>query len=248
MDAGVEQGFGGIDVADADDDGLIHDKGLHRRRAPARKPPQMIAIECPVQRFRPEPGEQVMCRARGLPEQTAEAARVGVAKEASGIQLPVVMVVLARFNVRIEHTQTAGHAEMQYGTASMSVHQQVFRAAFDRFDALTRQGANEDLRNRPAQLRLAYDQAGNDFAEQVRSDTQPRGFDFGQFRHVCNLSLRFCAGIAEQGVCLGFIEGIVQSRFAASRGQGIAFACQSVMDQRAVRENQFSRYGWRTPG
>ena len=54
VNAGGEQRLGRVDVADPDDDMLIHQEGFHRRAAPARGAPQIIAVEIRTERLRPQ--------------------------------------------------------------------------------------------------------------------------------------------------------------------------------------------------
>src|SRR5512146_3047744 len=59
-DAGGEQRFGNVDVADADDDLLVHQERLYRCRATARPAPQVGAIEIVAERLGPQRGKQPM--------------------------------------------------------------------------------------------------------------------------------------------------------------------------------------------
>jgi monoamine oxidase len=139
MDAGREQRFARVDVADADDDGLIHHEHFHRRAAPARTHPEDIAIEVVRQRFRAKTGKQFMRFAARLPKLATETARIGETQDASGIESPIDVVVRADRHIGRQHAQRAGHAQVQQRAARRRVREQVFRAALDRFDALTRQ-------------------------------------------------------------------------------------------------------------
>src|SRR6201991_5271664 len=54
IDAGGEQGLARADVADADDHRVIHQEGLHRRRASARHRPQEVPVEFVGKRLGPD--------------------------------------------------------------------------------------------------------------------------------------------------------------------------------------------------
>src|SRR5690348_473708 len=62
-DAGTEQRFVGVDVADADDEVIVHERLLDRDAAPARDAPQVIRIECRIERLGAQVPQQWM-RAR----------------------------------------------------------------------------------------------------------------------------------------------------------------------------------------
>src|SRR5690606_35418542 len=80
IDAGGEQRFASVDVADAHHHGVVHDERLDRHAAPARQAKQPVTIEIVAQRLRPQAGEQHMIERIFAPEQRAEAAWVGVAQ------------------------------------------------------------------------------------------------------------------------------------------------------------------------
>jgi ligand-binding sensor domain-containing protein/signal transduction histidine kinase len=187
--AGREQGFGDIDVADADDDALVHQEGLHRRAAAAARREQVVAVEGVAERFGAEVAQQFVRRVRGLPEQTAEAARVVETQYAVVVEHQVDMIVRCRRYAGIEHPQRSGHAEMQERRARVGVQQQVLGAPLGAFDAAADEHPLDLVRNRPAQIRPSQYRAYDDTTFDVRRDPATRGFDFGQFGHdACYLS------------------------------------------------------------
>src|SRR5690349_16411964 len=78
MDPRGEQRLARIDVADADDDRLVHQELLDRGLAAARAAPQQFAVEGIRQGFRAETREQRMRGPARLPQLAAETARIGV--------------------------------------------------------------------------------------------------------------------------------------------------------------------------
>jgi hypothetical protein len=183
MDAGTEQRFGSVDVAYAHHDALIHEEMLHRRAATATAREQVGAIELLRQRLRPEPAQQVMSLARGLPEQGAEAARVGEAQHASAVECEIHMVVRLRGCGGREHPQTARHAQVQDGAAALGVEQQVLGATPHLGNALTRQLATDRGGDGPAQIGAAQRGCHDPPALDVGRDAAAGGFDFGQLGH-----------------------------------------------------------------
>ena len=183
-DAGAEQRLGGVDVADADDDPLVHEEILDRPPAPARAREEIVAVERVAERFGTEVAQQLVRAAGRLPEPATEAARVVEAQQASRIEHEVDVVVRAQRDVGREHAQRPGHAEVHDHGARLGVQQQVLRAALDRRDALAAQVGGERFRHGPAQCALAHDELAHDASRHVRRDAAARGFDFGQLGHA----------------------------------------------------------------
>ena len=71
---------------------------------------------------------------------------------------------------------------MQQRTAYFSVQQQIFGAAFYRFDALAGQKFADFCWNGPAQVGSAQGYAEHAAADQIGRNAAASGFDFWQFR------------------------------------------------------------------
>src|SRR5690606_19341475 len=183
IDAGSEQRFAGVDVADAHHHGVVHDERLDRHAAPARQAEQSIAVELVTERLRPEAGEQRMIERIGTPEQRPEAAWVGVAQGHARLQQDIDVLVLFRRKLAIHQPQAAGHAQMRDQRTRLRLDQQVLGAPLDRLDTLAGQAHVQVFRNRPAQAPLTHDHTADTLADEMRLDTAAGGFDFGKFRH-----------------------------------------------------------------
>ena len=71
-DAGAKQGLARIDIADADDDALVHQEDLHRSSASARLARRGSRVEPGLERLRSERSQQWMLFGRtGAPVQAA---------------------------------------------------------------------------------------------------------------------------------------------------------------------------------
>ena len=123
---------------------------------------------------------------------------IGETEQATRVEQPVKVIVLAGCRVGIEHAQAAGHAEMEQGASCLRMHQQIFRAALNGFDALAGQRGDQEYRDRPAQFRLADDELRDALTEQMWRDATAGRFNFGQFGHGVIDSVRAGVNIAEQ--------------------------------------------------
>src|SRR5690606_39323222 len=97
--AGPEQVLGGVDVAHAHNDPLVHQERLHRRAAAAAARIQPVAVEVAGKRLGAQALQQLVHGAGRLPQQAAEAARIGEAQYPARVQADVDVVVRSE-----EHT------------------------------------------------------------------------------------------------------------------------------------------------
>ena len=194
MDAGAEQGFGGVDVADAHDDALIHQEVFDRCAAACGSTHQIRGVKLVVERLGAEMGEQLMGLAGGLPEQGAESAWIGKAQHGAILQMDIDVIVRARRGVLRQHAQAAGHAQMHDGATALGIEQQIFGAAAGSLDALAGQYLGDFRRNGPAQVGATQGDIGDASPDDVRCDAASGGFHFGQFRHT------LCSEVGEAGI------------------------------------------------
>ena len=192
-DAGAEQGFRRIDVADADHQRSVHQDRLDGLAAPGQRRVQPAAVELGGERLGAERGEQrvPLDVVAGVPGDEAEAARIPVAEQPIG-QDEVYVVVALRWGARRDETQAAGHAEVddqraapgRAGSVAAAVDQQVFGTAADGIDrAAAKEGVQPGVEFDP-QPRAARDRAEQLASFQQRGDAQAADFDLGEFRHV----------------------------------------------------------------
>lgn len=188
-DAGVEQAFGRVDVADADDQVTVHQQGLDRCFAPAGQCIQPLAVEGRIQRFDAQHGEQrVTLDLRPLvPEHAPEAA--GVAQTQDGVrEQQVEMVVLSCRRTGRDQAQAARHAEVEDQPAAPlaagKIEQQVLAAPHDGFQRQAREALRQSGRNFRAQAGRAHHRAKCRLAGQMGEQAQAADFDFGEFGHL----------------------------------------------------------------
>ena len=183
-DPGGEQRFGRVDVADPDHHRLVHQEALDRGRAAAAGAVQGVAVESVRQRFRPEARQQRVQRARRLPEQAAEPARVVEAQQAAVVECDIDVVMRAYRRALRQHPQAAAHAQVHQRAAGGGIQQQVLGAPAHGIDALAGEPGLDLARNRPAQIRPAQHDARHFAIEQMRHQAAAGGFDFGQLGHA----------------------------------------------------------------
>ncbi len=179
IDAGGEQRFAGVDVADPDHHRVVHDERLDRHAPPARQLEQTLAGESVGQRFRAEVAQQLVFQWRQAPEHGAEAPRIGVAQGHARGQLDVDVLVATGRGAALHQPQAAGHAQVADQRTGLGAQQQVLGAALDADDALSGQAHVQVFGNRPAQAPLAHDHALDALAFEVGGDAPAGGFDFG---------------------------------------------------------------------
>ena len=167
----------------------VHEERLDRRGAAARRAPQRVAGELPSKRLGAKRGEQRVNGSGCLPQQGAEAARIGEAQDQPPLarlrfEPDVDVVVPARRRIGWQHAQRAGHAQVEQRTARRRMQQQIFCAALHRVDALAGQALGNLARDRPAQVRTTQRHHAHAPADQIGRNATARGFDFGKFRHT----------------------------------------------------------------
>lgn len=157
----------------------IHDERLDRGLATLALRVQIGRVERRAQGFRTEAGEERMS-GRVLGQQhRAEAARVAQAQDRSVVEAPVDVVV-ARSGLRgLGEAQAPRHAEMDELGDSAEVEQQVFAAPGEAVEREAPQLRVEVGRDRPAQTRLANDDAGQHATLQTGRQAGAGGLDFG---------------------------------------------------------------------
>ena len=180
MDTRAEEGLGGIDVAHADDDALVHQELLHGDLAAARPAREVGTVEPAVERLRAEVREQRMLeRVAGHPVQAAEAARVVEAQATTVFEPQFVVVVLEPRRIHRHDAQAARHAEMRYQRAAIEFDQQVLGAPAHVTHCQSRQSLRERAVHRPAQLVVQQHELDDAPAAQGAPDAAAGGFDFG---------------------------------------------------------------------
>ena len=179
INTGGEQRFGGVDIAHADDHGVIHDEGFDRHAAPARHLEQALTLEQSAQRLRAELAEQLVAQRIFAPQQRAETPRVGVTQRQAGLQLDIHMLMLGCGQATLDQTQTARHTQMTDQTADFGLDQQVLGAALDALDSLAGQTHVQVFGDGPAQTALTHDDAADALTLEIGGDTAAGSFDFG---------------------------------------------------------------------
>lgn len=114
-DAGPEEGLNCVDIANAHDNPLIHQEGLNTGGPLPAALKQVVTSEVLGEGFWTKVLKEFMSLPQGLPEQTAEAARIGKPNDLSRIQGNVHMVVSPKWVGRWHHPKATGHAQMQEG-------------------------------------------------------------------------------------------------------------------------------------
>lgn len=203
MDAGFEQAFAGVDIANADDDVAGQQHLLDRRAAMPRLTMQHTGEVCRDQRFHAQTAQQRMrfdrARFRRMPEHRAEASRIVKAHQLFA-QQQIEMIMLLRRMRRGQHAQVTGHTEVDDQCAAAEVNQQVFAAPAGGENTLPFEQAIETGREGPSQAAATLDHAADPAAFEKRRKSAAGDFDFGQFWHQ---RLSFCAESAVLGILGG---------------------------------------------
>ena len=110
---GAEQRFVGVDVSNADDQVIVHQRQLDRGAAFTRRAMQIVGVELRGKRLGAEPGEQRVRRC-GLrrPEYRAEASRVVIAQHHTVAELDVDVIVGLLGRPVAVYAQASGHSQM----------------------------------------------------------------------------------------------------------------------------------------
>ena len=175
-----EQRFAGVDIADADDQMIVHQRKLDRCAAAARRAPKVVRVAGRVERFGAEPGQEgVRLGRRRQPEHRAEAARVVVTQRHPGIEDDVDMVMQAARRRLAERAQAAGHPKMDQQGVGAEAEQQVFAAPMNGIHGTPGDARREPAGNRPAQPAVVYVHDRHPAGDHEREDPSQRGFDFG---------------------------------------------------------------------
>src|SRR5665213_687538 len=141
-DAGLEQRFTGVDIPDAGDQLAVHDRLFDRQLATPRDPPQVLPVECRIERFRRQIRQQrVQLRVARHVEETAEAAWIIEAHALPGGEYQIDVIVWVPGQVAGHNSQASRHAQMPQHRAPCHAQQQILGAPLDRVDPL----AGEDL-------------------------------------------------------------------------------------------------------
>src|SRR3954452_14999571 len=192
MDLRCEQRLVRVDVADACNDALIEDRGLHGR-LPAPEGACQVGGHPPVERLGPElagePGlRTVLCDAPG-----AEAARVGVGQIGAVVeQRPRAQEARVILGRRREPQQVPGHAQVhEQRGAVVELGDEVLAAAAERLDADALQAGGDGLgRLGIGQPVVEYLYLGERSPAEVREQPAPDRLDLGQLGHQPIVSSR----------------------------------------------------------
>ena len=184
-DPGAEQRFVGVDIANANDEMIVHQRKLDRRRAAPRRAPQIVGVAGRVERLGTEPREQRM----GLGGRRAPRAsrRSGADRDSAASRRNRERCRHGRADAAAEGARMpAGCRSSRNGRAACRVPSRNSRYLLRRSSAsivrpAMRAGSHRgtDQRNRRSYRCMSCDAPADD----ERRDAAERGFDFGQFRH-----------------------------------------------------------------
>lgn len=183
MDPGTEQTFRGVDIPHTDNPVRVHEEKLGRRLAATRHRVQCLRIEPGRQRFQPQPPEQTRLFDRRIEKQHRTKTPRIAQTQNPGTEDQVHMIMSPRFQIRTDHTQAAGHPQVQQQNLLAEIQQKILGAARHGANLLADQRLAQAGRKRVAQPRMAQHHTRNPLAQQMGLDTTPGYFDFGKFRH-----------------------------------------------------------------
>src|SRR5690349_14728722 len=180
----AKQRLVGVDVSHTSDDVIVHQRELDRRASFARDAPQVIGIECWIERLGPERVEKRMavCR-RCDPQHRAEAPRIAVAKNGAIVERDVDMIVQRARRWLAPDAQRSCHAEVNEHRTVARAKQQVLAAPVDAIDDRALERFRKFGGNRPAQPPVVHVDPHDAPADHVRRDTAPRRFYFRKLGH-----------------------------------------------------------------
>jgi len=112
------------------------------------------------------------------PQESAKAAWIAIAQNASVLENQIDMFVLLHGLRLGQHSQAAGHAQMHDQRAVCEVEQQIFGAARESAQFVALQPFGQIGRNRPAQIGCAHDDLRDGGVGQMGGDAAAGGFDF----------------------------------------------------------------------
>ncbi len=230
MDARLEKGFVGVDVAHAHHHVAVHEEGLHGDAPAARKPIEMLPVKIAGQRFGAEGAQQRMLQGILLrPEHSTETAWIAQ-PQAPVAEDQVDVVVLAGRRVWGQDAQAARHAQVQDEGAVGETQQQVLGAPLHLAQLSPCQPLRQRSGDGPAQAAFADHHCAHAPAFDERGDPPAGGLHFGQFRHG-GRSLR---SVQVVGIAVGDEMDPVAHQHVAALAQGFDSA---PADNRVV-ENQ----------
>src|SRR5690606_11434898 len=183
-EAGPEQAFGDVDVAEPGDDALVEKRGL-QGRAPSGEPLlQHGARELVAERLRAELLEELVIEEPVVGDEVhrAEAARVVEADLGTVLENEDDMVVrIARDGRgRLDQNHPPRHAEMdEESLAAVEVNEDVLGAAAESLDAPPFEPLAEPGRQRKAEIGTPLLDAGQTPPLHPERQSAPHGFDFG---------------------------------------------------------------------
>ncbi len=122
-------------------------------------------------------------RRRTDPQHRAESPRIVIAQQRAVVEYDVDMIVRPAGRRVAEDAKRSRHAEVNEQCRASCVEQQVLAAAIDAFDRASAHAGVEVRGNRPAQTRVVYVDPNHAPARDMRRDSTPGRFDFGEFRH-----------------------------------------------------------------
>src|SRR5471030_567321 len=105
FDAGSEQRFCRIDIADTHHHRVVHDERLDRHGAPARLLEQALAIEQIGKRLRPQANQQFVIERVQAPEHRAKPAWVGVTQGQARLEFNIHMLMLGLRGADLDQAQ-----------------------------------------------------------------------------------------------------------------------------------------------
>ena len=182
-DAGHEEGFAGVDVADADDAVAVHDEGLDGGLAVAGEVVEVAGGEVGAEGFGAEVFEEGMEGGVAMdPLDGAEAAGVVEPEFHAGVEAESDVVVFAPGDGGGKDAEAAGHAEVDEEGAARGGEEEVFASARAGEDG----GAfdfDEVIGHGPAEAAFLDDEFADGVADEVGADTAQGGFDLGEFGH-----------------------------------------------------------------
>ena len=114
----------------------------------------------------------------------AESPRIVIAQQRAVVEYDIDMVVRPAGRRVVEDAERSRHAEVNEQGRSTCVKQQILAAAIDALDRASPHAGVEVCGNRPAQSRVVYVDPNHAPARDMRRDSTPGRFDFGEFRHA----------------------------------------------------------------
>ena len=193
-DAGQEQGFTGVNIAHADHNISGQQHLFDRGRTLTQCGVKERRLKIRTQRLDTQASEQLAGLWRLLRRCPDHCTKAPGVMQAQGAPIGHQIHVIVRTGFRLVQckVETARHAQMQQQQAMIQVEQQIFAAPPNAMNMLAAQGLHINTQG-PAQ-RFAQPQPLDGSPCNAVGKTSARDFNFGQFRHGCDLGWNEMSG------------------------------------------------------